>query len=1014
MNALRFLFNPAPKSKIYLLYAGSWLLLLLLGYGFIAQQVVSQRIKRVNSFAELVMNVTAPVLAEAALGNKTLLVQQALDATASSPYFDTLTITSLKGEVMWQSQIARHPLSAPHGLNNWLQSQLPVVQKPLVHAGQNVGLLQISFETEVMANEIWTMYWLSLIFLVTLATVGVLLGLVPLARALREVTLVGRQADLTLDTISEGVISCNEHLHVIAINKAAQRLLGLSVSDESSGLGQDIRRLLPGLFGDHEVNANWVAREYRFIRHDGEQIMLEAGLVEVQRTDPQPVCKVLTLRDVTAAHALASAQRAQLQEHIAAIASMKSVVNSVAQPMHVSQAYQALADDNELNTLTARVLGLVAEHEKSRLELENQRFAIDQHALVVIFDIQGTITYVNDRYCRVSGFNRGELLGLRPHLNSLARNTNLSYEAMFATVSKGQTWHGELHDKSKVGELVWVDATAVPLYSEFLFQERIMLIGTDITAAKKNKQLLAANLQLMEVLLEATPVAVYFKDSLGRYSLMNPAFETLFGFSHEDLVGKTAFDVVPSAFARFTDEKDLQLKAAGGIQFFETVYEHPQTGAKSDFSYSKALTTDEQGHITGIVGVIVDVTERKRIEGALQAATREAQAANRAKSDFLANMSHEIRTPMNGVIGMVELALEMAVDSSQRDYLSLAKKSSQSLMVVINDILDISKIEANRVDLESTEFSLGDFIAHSLKPVQALAKQKGLIFTLETSPALTDHVMGDPNRLRQILINLCDNAIKFTPKGRVIVRVTGTPVVDEAFELSVAVVDTGIGIAAEAQSSIFEIFSQADTSTTRKYGGSGLGLSISLKLASLMGGHITLASETGQGSTFTLRLRMSVPKPVKQVMAMPAVATFVPPAPLVPKLNSAFNVMLVEDNLVNQILCCTILKKIGHTVVVANHGQEAVDLFAKQPWDVILMDMQMPVMDGLDATRAIRALELPGQRTPIVAMTANAMESDRQLCLDAGMDDYLSKPFKFGDLQAILEKTILRNKPSEA
>jgi CheY-like chemotaxis protein len=245
------------------------------------------------------------------------------------------------------------------------------------------------------------------------------------------------------------------------------------------------------------------------------------------------------------------------------------------------------------------------------------------------------------------------------------------------------------------------------------------------------------------------------------------------------------------------------------------------------------------------------------------------------------------------------------------------------------------------------------------------------------------------------------------------VQVSCTPVNADGFDLTVAITDTGIGIAADQQSTVFELFSQADAGTTRKYGGSGLGLTISLKLAALMGGQISLDSVPGQGSTFTLRMRLAMPPGGQQaeVLLAPALAQ----VPLVTRLMpTSLQVMLVEDNLVNQILCSTILKKIGHVVVLASHGQEALDLFAKQAWDVILMDMQMPVMDGLDATRAIRALELPGHHTPIVAMTANAMESDRQLCLQAGMDDYLSKPFKFLELKAILEKAIGRDLPSEA
>jgi len=1006
MNALRYFFKNSPQWRIYRLYIASLLVLLWVGVAYFSAEYVMLRVARISAFSEFVLAVTAPTLADDILGNKTDLIQPSLDAMAASPFIGALTIASPNGEVRWQSKGALATLAAPQWLNTWLQGQLPDIQKPLQGAGRVLGTLRISTETESLANEIWYLIWTSWLFAAVLACLGVLLGLVPLSRALAEMFALGQQANVTLNAISEGVITCNEHFELISINPAAQCLLGFSASDKPGLLGKDVRELLPKLFFANEVTSNWGSRDHVFERKDGEHVMLETGLVDVQGSEEQSLIKVLTLRDVSQTHALLSAQSAELLAHKHAIASMKSVADSLPLSTLIDSSHQSLSGIAELNYLTAWVLAVVADRERSRLELEYQKYAIDQHAIVVMCTMEGVSIYINDRYCQISGYERAELLGQKARLQSVRDNAEDYEMEMLETVSKGNVWRGKLQSQNRQGQHYWVNATVVPLYNEFFVQDRYMLIGTDITQDEQNKAQLSEQLNLMAVLLEAIPTAIYFKDSLGRYSVVNPAFEKLFGLSSALLLGNTVIDHVPPSFALFAIQKDQALLAEGGVQIFETPFVNQLTGRQADFLYSKALTTDHQGHITGIVGAIQDVTERNLNQRQLEHATRLAEAANRAKSNFLANMSHEIRTPMNGVIGMVELALEMAVDPSQRDYLRLAKISSQSLMVVINDILDISKIEANQVDIESIEFSLTDVIAHSFKPVEAMAKKKGLIFELELGPDLPDHVMGDPTRLRQVLLNLCDNAIKFTNKGQVIVRVTGTPMVDDAFELTVAVMDTGIGIAIEAQGTIFELFNQADTSTTRKYGGSGLGLTISMKLATLMGGHITLASAIGQGSTFTLRLRLSLPKSVLQVVAMPAGASVLLPSAPKSVIPTALQVLLVEDNLVNQILCCTILKKIGHTVVVANHGQEALDLLGTQPWDVILMDMQMPVMDGLEATRAIRARELPGQRIPIVAMTANAMETDRQLCLDTGMDDYLSKPFKFAELQAILEKAI--------
>jgi CheY-like chemotaxis protein len=410
--------------------------------------------------------------------------------------------------------------------------------------------------------------------------------------------------------------------------------------------------------------------------------------------------------------------------------------------------------------------------------------------------------------------------------------------------------------------------------------------------------------------------------------------------------------------------------------------------------YWKAPLTDAHGQVTGLVGTILDITEKNRIEQELRDAKRNAEAASQAKSDFLANMSHEIRTPMNGVIGMTDLALELEQSPTQREYLRIVKSSAHSLMVILNEVLDFSKIEAGKLIIESVRFSLVETVDDTLKTLRGRASQKGLVLESSMQADLPAEVIGDPMRLRQVLTNLCDNAIKFTETGGVQVHV-GCTAAGSGYLLQLSVRDSGIGIAKDKQSGVFEAFTQADSSTTRKFGGTGLGLTICARLVALMGGKIWLESEEGKGSTFHFTVQV---QSANQVLTVVELAP--PPAA---EAARSLHVLLVEDHPINQMLATTLLKKWGHTVVLAKNGQEAVNLFATRAWDIILMDMQMPVMGGLEATRLIRSVEPAGQRTPIVAMTANAMESDRQACLDAGMDDHLAKPFTASGLQAKLK-----------
>ncbi|MDR2488041.1 MAG: response regulator [Desulfovibrio sp.] len=550
---------------------------------------------------------------------------------------------------------------------------------------------------------------------------------------------------------------------------------------------------------------------------------------------------------------------------------------------------------------------------------------------------------------------------------------------------------------SPLMSIVTKQGTAYCELSHFFLgeNEEIQCIAIrDVTRVVNLQNSNKRQIKYLQEVIDQLPGMVFIKDSDCRLTMYNAVFEQIFG-EGRSLIGKTHFaDWLGHAMdAMLAREQDSFASGKAGTFEYSFVL---RDGKEHTFLVSQKLISRSSGNggSSDLLCVCMDITERSQMEKQLLHLRIKAEEANQSKSRFLAHMSHEIRTPMNVVLGMSHLALSANPDDQQRNYLSKISGAAKNLLGIINDILDFSKIEAGEMTVETIPFSLNDLCLELEASVRMLLMDKSVEFTLSL-PEMPGNVMGDPLRLRQVLLNLVNNAIKFTRQGYVSLSCRIQEEHEHRYVLQFSVADTGIGIPKEAIERLFTSFQQVDSSTTRKYGGTGLGLSISQQLVRLMGGSdISVSSVEGEGATFAFILTLGKTARVEETLREGAAVHGRGERQLaVAPLPESAKILVVEDNEINQEIIVALLKRHHVQVTAVSNGQEAVRAVEADVFDLVLMDLQMPVMDGLDAAKAIRTLPLPSANAvPIIALTANAMTDDRDRCLAVGMNDFLSKP----------------------
>ncbi|QUH25574.1 PAS domain S-box protein [Serpentinicella alkaliphila] len=637
----------------------------------------------------------------------------------------------------------------------------------------------------------------------------------------------------------------------------------------------------------------------------------------------------------------------------------------------------------------------VTERKRTEEELKRYHLLAEKARDIILFlDFNGNIVDVNDAAVESYAYSKEELLSMNIY-NLRDTDTVYSKEQFSGAIDKGISYEN-MH-RRKDGSKFPVEVSSI---STYLDGELIVLsIIRDISERVIINRALKQSEEKFRTLFDKTFDSVYLlevvedEDILARVIEANSKATQSLGYSREEFIGTSIFKINS---LKSNTNKDSILKEL--IEKKTLLYE-----ATHISKYGKEIPVEINSHYFEnnnkkyILSVARDISERKKSEENLKKAKEEAEAANQAKGQFLANMSHEIRTPINGMVGMIDLTLLTDLNIEQRENLTIAKSCAASLLNVINDVLDFSKIEAGKLNIVNLDFNLKNLINDIIKAHSVHVEQKGLTLNYTLSSDVPTYIVGDKNRLQQILNNLLSNSIKFTNRGEVNLSIKKAKSNVDQLELLFEVSDSGIGIKKETRDKLFKSFSQVDSSFTRKYAGAGLGLVITKQLIEMMGGSIWVESEPGVGSSFYFTIKYEI--------ASRSQLTSINTPSEINKLSEKKSILLVEDDNVNQIVLNRMLKEKGHSVHLANNGLEAIELYKQKEFDGILMDIQMPEMDGIEATRRIRKIEsILGRSTPIIALTAFALRGDKEQFLSMGMDGYISKPVQMDELFRTIEK----------